>query len=367
MPDPRYEKWAAALAGFSVVVEPGQTVAITGGVAGEPLLRAVYAEVVKRGGFPVMLPTFSGINADLINLGSDEQLGYITPVERFIREQVDVAIFVIAESNTKALSGVDPARQAKFQSYRREIFQKYLERDASGEMQWTLTLYPTDAAAQDADMSTADFEEFVLRGCKLHTPDPVAAWNELAAEQQRLIDWLTDKSEIHLTGPNTDLTLSAAGRTWINADGRKNFPDGEVFTGPVETSANGHIRFTYPAIMGGREVEDIRLQFETGKVVEASAAKNEEFLIKQLDTDEGARYLGEFAFGTNFDIAKFTKNILFDEKIGGTVHMAVGAAYPETGSTNQSAVHWDMICDLRQGGSIDVDGQPFMRDGKYVV
>ncbi|MFL5758318.1 MAG: aminopeptidase [Thermomicrobiales bacterium] len=367
MPDPRYEKWAAALVGFSVVVEPGQTVAISGGVAGEPLLRAIYAEVVKRGGYPVMLPSFSGLNADLINHGTDEQLAYLSPVERFVREQADVAVFVIADTNTKALSGVDPARQSLWQGARRELFQTYLRRDAEGSLQWTLTLFPTDAAAQDAEMSTADFEEFVQHGCKLHTPDPVAAWHELATEQQRLIDWLIGKSEIHLTGPDTDLTLSAAGRKWINADGRKNFPDGEVFTGPVEDSVNGHVRFTYPAITGGREVEDIRLRFENGKVVEASAAKNEAFLIKQLDTDPGARMLGEFAFGSNFDITRFTKNILFDEKIGGTVHMAVGAAYPETGSGNQSAVHWDMICDLRQGGAVDVDGQPFIRDGKFVV
>jgi aminopeptidase len=367
MADPRYEKWAAALVGFSVEVKPGNTVAISGGVAAEPLLRAIYKEVVKRGGYPVMLPGFSGLNADLLNFGNDEQLAYISPIERFVREQADVAVFVIADTNTKALSGVDPARQSFWQGARRELFQTYLKRDAEGTLHWTLTLFPTDAAAQDAEMSTADFEEFVLRGCKLHTPDPVAAWNELATEQQRIIDWLHGKSEIHLTGPDTDLTVSAAGRKWINADGRKNFPDGEVFTGPVEDATNGHIRFTYPAITGGREVEDIRLRFENGKVVEASAAKNEEFLIKQLDTDPGARVLGEFAFGTNFDITKFTKNILFDEKIGGTVHMAVGAAYPETGSGNQSAVHWDMICDLRQGGAVDVDGQPFMREGKIVV
>jgi aminopeptidase len=367
MADPRYEKWAAALVGFSVEVKPGNTVAISGGVAAEPLLRAIYKEVVKRGGYPVMLPSFSGLNADLLNFGDDEQLAYISPIERFVREQADVAVFVIADTNTKALSGVDPARQSFWQGARRELFQTYLKRDAEGTLQWTLTLFPTDASAQDAEMSTSDFEEFVLRGCKLHTPDPVASWKELATEQQRIIDWLQGKSEIHLTGPDTDLTVSAAGRTWINADGRKNFPDGEVFTGPVEDATNGHIRFTYPAITGGREVEDIRLRFENGKVVEASAAKSEEFLIKQLDTDPGARILGEFAFGTNFDITKFTKNILFDEKIGGTVHMAVGAAYPETGASNQSAVHWDMICDLRQGGAVDVDGQPFMRDGKIVV
>jgi aminopeptidase len=234
-------------------------------------------------------------------------------------------------------------------------------------MDWTLTLYPTDAYAQDADMSTTDYAEFVLNACKLNRPDPVAAWMELAAEQQRLIDWLADKDEIHLTGPGTDLTLSTKGRHWINADGRKNFPDGEIFTGPVETSVDGHVQFSYPVVHAGREIVDIRLAFENGRVTDATAAKGEEYLVKTLDTDEGARVLGEFAFGTNYDIQRFTKNILFDEKIGGTVHMAVGAGYPESGSTNESAVHWDMICDLRDGGEVTVDGQPFMRDGQILV
>ncbi|MDQ4044170.1 MAG: aminopeptidase, partial [Chloroflexota bacterium] len=181
------------------------------------------------------------------------------------------------------------------------------------------------------------------------------------------IDWLDGKKEVHLTGPEIDLTLSIEGRTWINSDGKRNFPSGEIFTGPVETSVNGSIRFSFPVVTAGREIDDIRLRFEHGKVVEASAGKNESYLLQQLDTDEGARYLGEFAFGTNFDITRFTKNILFDEKIGGTVHMAVGLGYPETGSKNTSAIHWDMIADLREGGQVDVDGEPFMRDGRFVV
>ena len=216
-------------------------------------------------------------------------------------------------------------------------------------------------------METEAYADFVLAACKLDRDDPVGAWIKLRAEQQRLIDWLDGKSEIHLTGPDTDLTVNVAGRTWINSDGKRNFPSGEIFTGPVETSATGHIRFSFPVVTGGREIEDIRIRFENGKVVDATAAKNEEYLIRTLDTDDGARYLGEFAFGTNFDIQRFTRNILFDEKIGGTVHMAVGAGYPETGSSNKSAVHWDMICDLRQGGQVDVDGQPFMRDGEFVI
>ncbi len=367
MPDPRMTTWAKALVNFSVEVKPGQSVVITGGVASEPLLRAIYSEVIAAGGNPIMVPLFTGLSAPLLQHGSDAQLTWISPIEQLIRTEADVVINVLADTNTKALSAVDPARQAVAQRARTELVQTFMQRDADGTVDWTITLFPTDAFAQDAEMSSSDYAEFVFNACKLKQPDPVAAWHELAEEQQRLIEWLTRKDEIHLTGPGTDLRLSAKDRIWINADGRKNFPDGEVFTGPVESSVNGNVQFSFPAIYSGREVSDVRLTFENGKVVEASAVKGEELLLRTLETDEGARFLGEFAFGTNFDIQRFTKNILFDEKIGGTVHMALGAGYPATGSTNQSAIHWDMICDLRQGGQVDVDGQPFMRDGKFVV
>lgn len=367
MANPQMESWAKTLVGYSVSVKAGQTVAITGGVAAEPLLRAIYREVVRAGANPVMLPTFTGLSADLLLLGTDEQLTQISPVERFMREQADVLIYVLADTNTKNLSAVDPARQTIMQRARAELMQTYMRRSSNGELDWTITLYPTDAHAQDAEMSTADYADFVFGACKLDTPDPVAAWRAQAAEQDRLIAWLTGKKEVHLTGPGTDLTLSMADRIWINADGRKNFPDGEVFSAPVEDSVDGTVRFSYPVISGGREIADIRLRFERGRVVEASAAKGEEYLIRTLDTDAGSRTLGEFAFGANFGIQRFSKNILFDEKIGGTVHMAIGAGYPDCGSTNVSAVHWDMICDLRDGGQVDVDGQAFMRDGKFVV
>ncbi len=359
--------WAKLLTTYSVNIEPDQHVAITGGVVAEPLLRALYREVLDRGAVPVMLPSLPELQADLLGRGSDAQLQRISPTERFVREQADIVINVLAETNTKALSAVDPSRQAVYQRARADLFQTYMRRAAEGSLRWTLTLYPTDAYAQDAGMATADFAAFVYNACRLNEPDPAAAWREAAAHQQRLIEWLEGKEEVHLAGPDTDLTLSVAGRTWINAGGTHNMPDGEIFTGPVEDSATGIVRFSYPVSVGGREVRDIRLRFDAGKVVEASAAENEPYLIQQLDTDPGARFLGEFAAGTNFGITRFTKNILFDEKIGGTVHMAVGAGYPDTGSTNRSAVHWDMICDLRDGGRVDVDGQAFMRDGQFVV
>lgn len=367
MADSRLKKWAEALAGYSVDVQPGQTVAITGGTAAADLLREVAKAVTARGAYAVVLPTLEGTASDLLLHGSDEQLTFISPMERFIRMEADVVINVRAETNTRRMSAVDPSRQRLFAGARNELSRAFMQRAADGDLDWTLTLFPTDAYAQDADMDTEAYTDFVLRACKLDREDPVAAWQELRVEQQRLIDWLDGKRDVHMTGPDTDLRLSIEGRNWINSDGRRNFPSGEIFTGPVEDSANGHIRFSFPVVTAGRQIEDIRLRFENGKVVDASAAKNEDYLIQTLDTDEGARYLGEFAFGTNFDIQQFTRNILFDEKIGGTVHMAVGRGYPESGSTNESAIHWDMICDLRQGGQVTVDGELFQRDGKFVI
>lgn len=367
MADPRLEKWAQVLTGYSVEVRPGHTVAITGGVAAAPLLREVAKAVTARGGNAVVLPTLDGVGSDLLLHGSDEQLQFVSPVDRFMREEADVLIAIRAETNTRGMSAVDPARQRLYTSARADLMKTYMRRAAEGELEWTLTLYPTDSYAQDADMETEAYTDFVLRACKLDRDDPVAAWQEMREEQQRLVDWLAGRDEVHLTGPDTDLRLSIAGRAWINSDGRRNFPSGEIFTSPVEDSANGHVRFSFPVVTAGRQIEDIRLRFEDGRVVDATAAKNEAYLIETLDTDAGARYLGEFAFGTNFDIQRFSGNILFDEKIGGTVHMAVGRGYPETGSRNESAIHWDMICDLRQGGQVTVDGELFQKDGRFVV
>jgi aminopeptidase len=216
-------------------------------------------------------------------------------------------------------------------------------------------------------MSLREFEDFVYEACLVHEPDPIKAWRKISKEQQRIVNWLNKARKIHVVGPDTDLKLEVTGRKWVNCDGHENFPDGEIFTGPIEDSLNGHIRYTYPACVYGREVEDVRLKFEDGKVVKATAAKNEGFLLKMLKTDKGARYVGEFSFGTNYGIQRFTKNILFDEKIGGTIHLALGKGYPESGSKNKSAIHWDMVCDLRQGGEVRVDGALFLKDGKILI
>jgi len=216
-------------------------------------------------------------------------------------------------------------------------------------------------------MSLSEYEDFVYQACLPDANDPVGYWKKVSARQAKIIDWLKDKSHVHVTAPGTDLHLSIIGRKFINCDCHENVPDGEIFTGPVEDSVEGHVHFTYPTMFGGRMVTDVRLWFEKGKVVKATADKNEDFLLKTLDTDEGSRYVGEFAIGTNEGISKFTGEILLDEKIGGSFHMALGEGYPESGSQNQSGLHWDMICDLRQGGEIRVDDQLFYQDGKFVV
>jgi aminopeptidase len=367
MADPRTETVARILVDYSVDIQPGELVQIRGTPEGAPLILAVYQRVLERGGHPWLRLGLDDAAEILFKYASDEQLDFVAGVDRQLIEDLDANIGIWTETNTKALTNTDPARQARLQAARRPLSERFLDRAAAKELKWTGTAYPTLAFAQDAEMSLREFEDFVYGAALVHEPDPIAAWKATSIEQQRLIDWLSDKDEVQLLGPDTDLTLSVKGRSWVNCDGHENFPDGEIFTGPIENSVNGHVRFTYPACSGGREVEDVRLWFEDGKVVKATAAKNEEFLLTMLDTDEGARYLGEFAFGTNQGVQRFTKNILFDEKIGGTVHMAVGTGYPESGSKNRSAIHWDMICDLRKGGEVRVDGVPFTRDGKFLI
>ncbi|MFM9105348.1 MAG: aminopeptidase [Chloroflexota bacterium] len=365
--DPRMEKWAETLVTWCTAVQPGESVAIVGSTAAEPLLRAIHRAVLRHGGHPVFVLDLPGAEADLYALASDDQLAWIGPLEHFPAEHADVRIIVEADANTRALTSVPPGRQALRARARRDLRLAAMRRAADGRHRWSLTMYPTDALAMDAGMSTDEFAAFLFEACCLDHDDPAAAWRALSAEQARLIAWLEPRRDVHLTGPGTDLRLSVAGRRWINSDGKRNFPSGEIFTGPVEDSAEGVVRFSYPVMTEGREIRDIRLRFAAGLVVDAAAAAGEDFLVSALDTDPGARRLGEFAFGANPAIQRFTGSILLDEKIGGTVHMALGAGYPDSGSRNESAIHWDMICDLRQAGEATVDGVPFLRGGRFLV
>jgi aminopeptidase len=366
MRDQRAEALARILVQYSCDVKEGDVCLVQGETAAEPLLLAVYEEVLERGGLPIVDLSMEGQAPAYFRHATDAQLDWAPPA-RWGVEEADARFRVMADTNTRALSGVDPERQTRRQTAVRPLMERMMERSASGELRWALTLFPTQAYAAEADMALADYEDFFYRACLCEEPDPVEAWRRQSDETRRLADWITGKEEIRLEGPGTDLTLNVSGRTFIAADGRHNMPDGEFFTGPVEDSVNGEVAFSYPAVFGGREVSGVKLRFQDGKVVDASAERNEEFLLKTLDTDEGARRLGELGIGTNYGIDRFTKEILLDEKIGGTIHLAVGMSYPETGGQNSSAVHWDMVCDLRQGGRITVDGVEMQSNGRFSV
>jgi aminopeptidase len=262
---------------------------------------------------------------------------------------------------------VDPERMSEQAAALAPLAATLMSRTESNSLRWTICQFPTEAAAQDANMSLRSYEDFVYNACLLQGDDPVAAWREVSERQQRLVDWLAGKEEIHLIGPNIDLTVNVRGRTWLNDDGHLNFPGGEIFTGPNEDSAEGSVTFSFPAFFAGREVSGVHLEYRSGRVVEASATADERYLLEMLDLDDGARRMGEFAFGTNAGVERFSKNTLFDEKIGGTLHMALGRSIPMTGGQNESALHWDMVFDLRDGTEVLVDGELFSRNGVFQV
>ncbi len=367
MLDPRVEKLAETIVKYSSAVQPGDKVFLWGDIAGLPLLRQVYQQCVLAGGHVLMNITDDTSTDFLLRNGNTDQLEWLSPLEHWRAEESDVSILVRATNNTRRSTSIDPGRSAQYAKARRPLNRKRAERTAANAHRWTLTQFPTEAYAQEADMALEEFEDFVYHATFADQPDPIQCWHDLRDSQQKYVDWLKGRKQVVARGPNIEMTLSIDGRTFINSEGTHNMPSGEIFTGPVENSVEGWVRFTYPAIRDGRQVEGVELKFEAGKVVKATARKNQDYLLTQIDSDEGARYLGEFAVGTNYGINRFTGNILFDEKIGGTLHMALGSGYPETGSKNESAIHWDMICDMRTDSEITVDGDLLYKDGQFVI
>jgi aminopeptidase len=366
MRDPRLAKLADVLVNYSVAVKPDQLVRINGGTIASPLVVEIYRAVLQAGGHPMVRMAPDEVGELLIKHGNDKQLQFLNPVAVYEGEKVDCSIGIWAGENTRAMTNADPAKMGLVSKARKPLSKTFLNRAAEGSLRWTGTQYPCQSSAQDAEMSLSEYEDFVFNAGLLNHPDPIASWKKVSERQQRLTDYLNGKSDYRVVAANgTDIRMSVANHKWINCDGHENFPDGEVFTGPVLDSVNGIINFSFPAVHHGREVQDVRLTFKNGKVVDASASKGEEFLIGMLDMDPGARFIGECAIGTNFGITRYTRNTLFDEKIGGTVHFAVGAGYPETGNTNESGLHWDMVVDLRQGGSIEIDGVKINVDGRF--
>ena len=367
MRDPRVDSLARILVRYSTGVTEGETCLIEGPTAGEALIAAVYEEVLKAGGHPVVSMSVEGQAATYFKHASDAQLEWVSPVAEWAADASDCRIGIGADTNTRELSGVPPERQSMRRKATRHLMEKTLRRDAEGTHRWVYTLFPTNGYASDAEMSLAEFEDFYYGACLADDSDPLEAWQRASEECKRLADWAEGHQEVRVIAPGTDIRLGIAGRTFVAADGKRNMPDGEFFTAPVEDSVEGEVSFHLPAMVGGREVSGVRLRFESGKVVDAGAERGEEYLISLLDTDDGSRRLGELGIGTNYGIDRGTRDVLLDEKIGGTVHMAVGASYPECGGENESAVHTDLVCDLRHGGRIEVDGETFQENGRFLV
>jgi aminopeptidase len=374
MPKNLAYEMAQILTDYSSPVEPGEYVTIVGNPSTcAPLIEALFEAILKRGGHPsvqaapLIGPDYSDYFELYLRDASDDQLDFSDPTNLYWVNHSDAIFFIKASANTKALAGIDPARIGRWRKANRAFSNRYLERYAEGTLRWTVVGWPSAAMAQTAEMGTRAYEEFVAKACGLDQPDPIAYWQQFRDMQMRLVEWLAGKKHAEVKGPGIDLSFDFAGRPWVNCDGKLNFPDGEIFTSPVEDSVNGTVAFNYPCVYLGNEVEGVKLRFENGLAVEATAAKNETYLLSQLDLDPGARRLGEFAIGTNQGVQVMTRSILFDEKIGGSIHMALGRSYEESKGQNESVIHWDMVHNMKDGGEIWIDGTLFYRAGEFMV
>jgi len=367
MTDPRVATLADLLVNYSLELQPGQIVRLDGGTVAAPFVRELYRSALRAGANPRTRIEVEGLDVIAVGEATEEQLTFISEIDRFEIENVDAIVTIWADRNTRALSRADPDRVSKKIASRRQLTNRFWERIDEGKAKWVGTRFPTEAHAQDAEMSLLEYEDFVYGACHVRAEEnPVVHWRAVSLELSARARELNTFTELRVVGPDTDLRLNMAEREWLAADGKLNMPDGEIFTSPVETETEGEIRFSFPAIFQGRGVDDVRLRFEGGRVVQAEAGNGNEFLQSLLDMDEGARILGEVAFGLNYEIDRFTRDILFDEKIGGTMHFALGSSFKMLGGRNESGLHWDMICDLRADGEVYADGELVWKAGKFL-
>ena len=352
--------FADLLAGYCLDVEAQETVLVRSTSLAAPLLLELQRAILQRDAWPLLRVELPGQTPAFYEHARERHLDDYPDLALYEAKKVHALLGVQAPADVRELVHVDPDRIARYARARRPI------REATMKKRWCSTLWPTEALAEQAGMTLDDFAAFVRSALFLDQPDPVAAWGGLRAFQERLIARLRDARELRLEAEGTDLTLGVEGRTWVNSDGKRNMPSGEVFTGPLEHSANGRVRFTVRSAPAGVDVDGVEIELRDGEVLSARAERGNDYLQRALAIDDGARYLGEIGIGTNFGIARPTGTILFDEKIGGTVHLALGRSYPETGGKNKRALHWDLICDLRSGGRLSADGEVVQEGGRFL-
>ncbi len=362
------EKYAQILVDYSTKVQKGDLVLIRAeSYQCQPLIKEIYKRVLQCGAHPIVRCSLDGLAVDFIKYANDEQLAFVDPITKLEYEKVDKYISIGAPFNVKSMAKADSKKMAKRSAATRELSTLMLNRAAEGKLNWVIADYPTQALAQEAKMSLDDYTDFIINSCYLDLDNPIEKWQEIGREQDRLVNLMNGGKKLHITGERTDITFSVEGRKWVSCSGLNNFPDGEIFTSPVENSAQGEIYFDFPAIYRGNESHKIWLKLEGGKVVDAKAEKGEDFLISMLDMDAGSRFVGEIAIGTNDRVKDVTGNILFDEKIGGSIHMALGASYPETGGKNESGLHWDIIKNMKENSKIFLDDKLIYENGKFVI
>ncbi len=367
MTDPRLKKLAGVLVNYSAKVKPGDFVVVQAEDAALEWIEAVAAEAIKAGAHVETLVDQPEVSENLLKYGSDEQLVHDRLIQKYAVEKADVWLTAWASKNTRAKTNINPGKLQLSMKGAAEWRKIYTERVGNGSLRWCGTQYPTQADAQESEMSLSEYQDFVYGSGYLDLDDPIAEWIKIRRNQDKYVEYLDSKKSLRIVSENTDLTVNIEGRKWINCSGTENFPDGEVFTSPVENGIDGHITFSFPGIYMDRMIEGIYLEVKSGKVIKAAAEKGEDLLKTLLETDEGAKFFGEVAIGTNYKIKKFTRNMLFDEKIGGTVHLALGDSMIEAGGMNRSVIHWDMLCDMRDEGKIYADGKLFYEKGKLIV
>ena len=367
MRDPRVARLGELVVNYSLGLQPGKVLRIDAPPVSAPLAIEIYRAALAAGAHPYVDLQLERLPELLLAEANDEQLEYVSPIALAELEFVDAITTIWSESNTRALTHADPERHQRLISASQQLAKRRWQRMSAGELGWLGVHFPTEAHAQDAQMSLAEYERFVFRACHVEEPgDPVAHWQGVREELRSRAEALAEARELRIVGPGTDLKVGVEGRRWQPADGRYNMPDGEVYTSPLETVTEGEISFAFPALFHGREVTGIQLRFEDGAVVETQATRGQEHLEAMLDMDDGARRLGEVAFGLNYEIDRFTQNTLFDEKIGGTMHVALGSAFTDLGGLNESALHWDLVCDLREDGEVYADGELVWQAGRFL-
>ncbi|MEL7119740.1 MAG: aminopeptidase [Bacteroidota bacterium] len=360
------KKYASLLVNYCLELKAGEKLLVKTTFLAEPLVREVFREALKVGASVEHIFEFREQHKIFLEEAQEGQLKHISPSYKVAMETYDAYLHIRAPYTLGTITAASHAEKSRVRNASlKPIVDKYFKRTGSGEMKRTLCQFPTIASAQLAGMSLEDYEHFVYDACKLYDEHPASSWLKVRAQQQQIVDEISQYDTFRYLNDTTDITFSTKGRTWINSDGRANMPSGEVYTSPVEDSVNGHIHFSYPSIYQGKELEDVRLWVEEGYIVKWDARTGKDILDYVFGI-EGTRRFGEAAIGTNYKINKLTKNILFDEKIGGAIHMAIGQSYHQAGGKNNSVVHWDMITDMTNGGKIMANDEMIYNDGRFL-